>query len=116
MCVSPLRSGFSQYQSHAQSSRTLQWDTDPSVLQLQADSELGRRMQRLGASKITQVDFLPREMVSYSKETQTPLNAHLGARTHQTVAFTNRFFHISARLHTVDPLGCGELTGSSQHE
>lgn len=34
-------------------------------------------MQRLGASKITQVDFLPREMVSYSKETQTPLNAHL---------------------------------------
>uniref|UniRef100_A0A674N8M9 Dynein cytoplasmic 1 intermediate chain 1 n=1 Tax=Takifugu rubripes TaxID=31033 RepID=A0A674N8M9_TAKRU len=53
---------------------TLQWDTDPSVLQLQADSELGRRMQRLGASKITQVDFLPREMVSYSKETQTPLN------------------------------------------
>lgn len=36
-----------------------------------------RRMQRLGASKITQVDFLPREMVSYSKETQTPLTAHL---------------------------------------
>ncbi|XP_029298920.1 dynein cytoplasmic 1 intermediate chain 1a isoform X6 [Cottoperca gobio] len=57
--------------------RTLQWDTDPSVLQLQADSELGRRMQRLGASKITQVDFLPKEMVSYCKETQTPLNAHL---------------------------------------
>uniref|UniRef100_A0A4W6EQ85 Dynein cytoplasmic 1 intermediate chain 1 n=1 Tax=Lates calcarifer TaxID=8187 RepID=A0A4W6EQ85_LATCA len=52
--------------------RTLQWDTDPSVLQLQADSELGRRMQRLGASKITQVDFLPKEVVSYSKETQTP--------------------------------------------
>ncbi|XP_056154786.1 cytoplasmic dynein 1 intermediate chain 1 isoform X1 [Lampris incognitus] len=57
--------------------RTLQWDTDPSVLQLQADSELGRRMHRLGASKITQVDFLPRELVSYSKETQTPLTAHL---------------------------------------
>nr|XP_020469894.1 cytoplasmic dynein 1 intermediate chain 1 isoform X5 [Monopterus albus] len=57
--------------------RTLQWDTDPSVLQLQADSELGRRMQRLGASKITQVDFLPKEVVSYSKETQTPLTAHL---------------------------------------
>lgn len=34
-------------------------------------------MQRLGASKITQVDFLPKEMVSYSKETQTPLTAHL---------------------------------------
>uniref|UniRef100_A0A7N8WJH7 Dynein cytoplasmic 1 intermediate chain 1 n=1 Tax=Mastacembelus armatus TaxID=205130 RepID=A0A7N8WJH7_9TELE len=35
-----------------------------------------RRMQRLGASKITQVDFLPKEVVSYSKETQT-LNANL---------------------------------------
>ncbi|XP_036947645.1 cytoplasmic dynein 1 intermediate chain 1 isoform X4 [Acanthopagrus latus] len=57
--------------------RTLQWDTDPSVLQLQADSELGRRMLRLGASKITQVDFLPKEVVSYCKETQTPLTAHL---------------------------------------
>uniref|UniRef100_A0A8C4FC10 Dynein cytoplasmic 1 intermediate chain 1 n=1 Tax=Dicentrarchus labrax TaxID=13489 RepID=A0A8C4FC10_DICLA len=56
---------------------TLQWDTDPSVLQLQADSELGRRMLRLGASKITQVDFLPKEVVSYSKETQTPHTAHL---------------------------------------
>uniref|UniRef100_A0A8C9SVK5 Cytoplasmic dynein 1 intermediate chain 1 n=1 Tax=Scleropages formosus TaxID=113540 RepID=A0A8C9SVK5_SCLFO len=53
--------------------RTLQWDTDPSVLQLQADSELGSRNHRLGASKITQVDFLPREVVMYSKETQTPL-------------------------------------------
>ncbi|XP_043073733.1 cytoplasmic dynein 1 intermediate chain 1 isoform X2 [Puntigrus tetrazona] len=56
--------------------RTLQWDTDPSVLQLQADSELGRRTHRLGPSKITQVDFLPREVVSYCKETQTPLAAH----------------------------------------
>ncbi|XP_028820113.1 cytoplasmic dynein 1 intermediate chain 1-like isoform X4 [Denticeps clupeoides] len=33
-------------------------------------------MHRLGASKITQVDFLPREVVAYSKETQTPLAAH----------------------------------------
>ncbi|XP_034016353.1 cytoplasmic dynein 1 intermediate chain 1 isoform X3 [Thalassophryne amazonica] len=71
------RSGFSKNKSQAQSARTLQWDTDPSVLQLHADSELGRRMQRLGASKITQVDFLPRELVSYSKETQTLLTAHL---------------------------------------
>ncbi|KAE8282131.1 Cytoplasmic dynein 1 intermediate chain 1 [Larimichthys crocea] len=71
------RSGFSKNKSQAQSSRTLQWDTDPSVLQLQADSELGRRMLRLGASKITQVDFLPKEVVSYSKETQTPITAHL---------------------------------------
>ncbi|XP_017310817.1 cytoplasmic dynein 1 intermediate chain 1 isoform X2 [Ictalurus punctatus] len=35
-----------------------------------------RRLHRLGASKITQVDFLPKEVVSYSKETQTPLAAH----------------------------------------
>ncbi|XP_061521074.1 cytoplasmic dynein 1 intermediate chain 1 isoform X4 [Phycodurus eques] len=71
------RSGFSKSKSEVQSSRTLQWDTDPSVLQLQADSELGRRMQKLGASKITQVDFQPKELVLYSKETQTPLTAHL---------------------------------------
>ncbi|XP_047239519.1 cytoplasmic dynein 1 intermediate chain 1 isoform X3 [Girardinichthys multiradiatus] len=75
--VGRFRSGFSKNKPQAQSSRTLQWDTDPSVLQLQADSELGRRMHRLGASKITQVDFLPKEVVSYSKETQTPINAHL---------------------------------------
>nr|XP_061808222.1 cytoplasmic dynein 1 intermediate chain 1-like isoform X4 [Nerophis lumbriciformis] len=36
-----------------------------------------RRMQKLGASKITQVDFQPKELVLYSKETQTPLTAHL---------------------------------------
>ncbi|XP_026867878.2 cytoplasmic dynein 1 intermediate chain 1 isoform X6 [Electrophorus electricus] len=35
-----------------------------------------RRLHKLRASKITQVDFLPREVVSYSKETQTPLAAH----------------------------------------
>ncbi|XP_072532224.1 cytoplasmic dynein 1 intermediate chain 1 isoform X3 [Salminus brasiliensis] len=69
-------SAISKYKSDTASERTLQWDTDPSVLQLQADSELGRRIHRLGASKITQVDFLPREVVSYSKETQTPLAAH----------------------------------------
>ncbi|XP_073438193.1 cytoplasmic dynein 1 intermediate chain 1 isoform X4 [Dendrobates tinctorius] len=53
---------------------TLQWDTDPSVLQLHSESELGRRMIKLGVSKVTQVDFLPREVVSYCKETQTPVN------------------------------------------
>ncbi|XP_055013098.1 cytoplasmic dynein 1 intermediate chain 1 [Boleophthalmus pectinirostris] len=63
---------FTRLQAAAPSSRTLQWDTDPSVLQLHADSELGRRLQRLGASRITQVDFQPKELVSYSKETQTP--------------------------------------------
>ncbi|GCB72756.1 hypothetical protein scyTo_0002168 [Scyliorhinus torazame] len=53
--------------------RALQWDTDPSVLQLQSDSDLSRRMPKLVISKITQVDFLPREVVSYCKETQTPV-------------------------------------------
>ncbi|KAM8967528.1 cytoplasmic dynein 1 intermediate chain 1 isoform 2-T2 [Pelodytes ibericus] len=52
---------------------TLQWDTDPSVLQLHSDNELGRRLTKLGVSKITQVDFLPREVVTYAKETQTPV-------------------------------------------
>ncbi|XP_056374914.1 cytoplasmic dynein 1 intermediate chain 1 isoform X2 [Hyla sarda] len=56
--------------------RTLQWDTDPSVLQLHSESELGRRTIKLGVSKITQVDFLPREVVSYCKETQTPVTTH----------------------------------------
>lgn len=37
---------------------------------------LRRRLHKLGVSKITQVDFLPREVVSYSKETQTPLATH----------------------------------------
>ncbi|XP_073485674.1 cytoplasmic dynein 1 intermediate chain 1 isoform X4 [Aquarana catesbeiana] len=55
--------------------RTLQWDTDPSVLQLHSESDLGRLI-KLGVSKITQVDFQPREVVSYSKETQTPITTH----------------------------------------
>uniref|UniRef100_A0A4W6F3F1 Dynein cytoplasmic 1 intermediate chain 2 n=1 Tax=Lates calcarifer TaxID=8187 RepID=A0A4W6F3F1_LATCA len=55
---------------------TLHWDPDPSTLQLHSDSELmGRGAVRLGMSKVTQVDFVPREMVSYSKETQTPTEA-----------------------------------------
>uniref|UniRef100_A0A8C7ZAZ1 Dynein cytoplasmic 1 intermediate chain 1 n=1 Tax=Oryzias sinensis TaxID=183150 RepID=A0A8C7ZAZ1_9TELE len=40
-----------------------------------------RRMQRLGASKITLVDFPPKEMVFYCKETQTPVNTHLSEGT-----------------------------------
>ncbi|XP_028835721.1 cytoplasmic dynein 1 intermediate chain 1 isoform X5 [Denticeps clupeoides] len=56
--------------------RTLQWDTDPSALQLLADSDIGRKMQKLGASKIVQIDFLPKELVAYCKETQTPLAPH----------------------------------------
>uniref|UniRef100_A0A8D2ZTD3 Dynein cytoplasmic 1 intermediate chain 2 n=1 Tax=Scophthalmus maximus TaxID=52904 RepID=A0A8D2ZTD3_SCOMX len=50
--------------------RTLHWDPDPSTLQLHSDSERGA--VKLGMSKLTQVDFVPKEMVSYSKETQTP--------------------------------------------
>ncbi|XP_051527002.1 cytoplasmic dynein 1 intermediate chain 1-like isoform X1 [Myxocyprinus asiaticus] len=72
----PSETGSQDSVDGATAGRTLQWDTDPSVLQLQADSELGRRTHRLGPSKITQVDFLPREVVSYCKETQTPLAAH----------------------------------------
>ncbi|XP_050992143.1 cytoplasmic dynein 1 intermediate chain 1 isoform X1 [Labeo rohita] len=72
----PSETGSQDSVDGAAAGRTLQWDTDPSVLQLQADSELGRRAHRLGPSKITQVDFLPREVVSYCKETQTPLAAH----------------------------------------
>uniref|UniRef100_A0A671Z3Y9 Dynein cytoplasmic 1 intermediate chain 2 n=1 Tax=Sparus aurata TaxID=8175 RepID=A0A671Z3Y9_SPAAU len=53
--------------------RTLHWDPDPSTLQLHSDSELmGRGAVRLGMSKVTQVEFVPKEMVSYCKETQTP--------------------------------------------
>uniref|UniRef100_A0A8C5EIX0 Cytoplasmic dynein 1 intermediate chain 2-like n=1 Tax=Gouania willdenowi TaxID=441366 RepID=A0A8C5EIX0_GOUWI len=52
---------------------TLHWDSDPSTLQLHSDSELGRGTPKLGMTKITQVDFPPRETVSYTKETQTPI-------------------------------------------
>ncbi|KAG9477316.1 hypothetical protein GDO78_002617 [Eleutherodactylus coqui] len=41
--------------------RTLHWDTDPSVLQLHSDSDLGRGPLKLGMAKITQVDFPPKE-------------------------------------------------------
>ncbi|XP_038860233.1 dynein, cytoplasmic 1, intermediate chain 2a-like isoform X1 [Salvelinus namaycush] len=53
-------------------SRTLHWDPDPSTLQLHSDSELLGRGLRLGMAKVTQVDFPPKQSVSYSKETQTP--------------------------------------------
>uniref|UniRef100_A0A8C9X197 Dynein cytoplasmic 1 intermediate chain 2 n=1 Tax=Sander lucioperca TaxID=283035 RepID=A0A8C9X197_SANLU len=53
--------------------RTLHWDSDPSTLQLHSDSELRRGTPKLGMAKVTQVDFPPRETVSYTKETQTPV-------------------------------------------
>lgn len=49
-----------------------------------------RRLHKLGVSKITQVDFLPREVVSYCKETQTPLATHQ-SEGKQCLLFT---FHI----------------------
>ncbi|GAA6102374.1 cytoplasmic dynein 1 intermediate chain 1 isoform X1 [Tachysurus ichikawai] len=52
-------------------SRTLQWDMDPSALQLLADSE--HRTHKLEASEIVQFDYMPKELVTYSKETQTPV-------------------------------------------
>uniref|UniRef100_G1R0A6 Cytoplasmic dynein 1 intermediate chain 2 n=1 Tax=Nomascus leucogenys TaxID=61853 RepID=G1R0A6_NOMLE len=48
---------------------------NPSVLQLHSDSDLGRGPIKLGMAKITQVDFPPREIVTYTKETQTPVMA-----------------------------------------
>ncbi|XP_051752994.1 cytoplasmic dynein 1 intermediate chain 2 isoform X5 [Ctenopharyngodon idella] len=56
--------------------RTLHWDSDPSTLLLHSDSQLGRGPLKLGMSKVTQVDFPPKELVSYSKETQTPTQTH----------------------------------------
>lgn len=73
-------------------------------------------MHRLGASKITQVDFLPKEVVSYSKETQTPLAAHQseGTRRH----FANP---LAAACTTViighsSPPVCGILVVLFQHQ
>ncbi|GAA6078624.1 dynein, cytoplasmic 1, intermediate chain 2a isoform X1 [Tachysurus ichikawai] len=51
--------------------RTLHWDSDPSTLLLH--SELGRGPAKLSIAKVIQVDFPPKEVVSYCKETQTPI-------------------------------------------
>ncbi|XP_062393699.1 cytoplasmic dynein 1 intermediate chain 1 isoform X2 [Sardina pilchardus] len=72
----PSEAGSQESVNGGTMGRTLQWDTDPSVLQLLDDSDAGRKVHRLGASKITQVDILPKELVTYCKETQTPLAAH----------------------------------------
>ncbi|CAM9136091.1 unnamed protein product [Lampetra planeri] len=53
--------------------RTLHWDPDPSTLQLHSDSELmGRGAVRLTSPKCPTWTFVPKELVSYCKETQTP--------------------------------------------
>uniref|UniRef100_A0A672IU68 Cytoplasmic dynein 1 intermediate chain 2-like n=1 Tax=Salarias fasciatus TaxID=181472 RepID=A0A672IU68_SALFA len=61
---------------------------------------------RLGMSKVTQVDFLPREMVSYSKETQTPTEAL--SHTDQKAGKPNRntlskTFTLKTRLEKYSP-------------
>ncbi|KAK2108822.1 Cytoplasmic dynein 1 intermediate chain 2 [Saguinus oedipus] len=69
---------------------TLHWDTDPSVLQLHSDSDLGRGPIKLGMAKITQVDFPPREIVTYTKETQTPVMAQPKEESQENTAKENQ--------------------------
>ncbi|XP_030636975.1 cytoplasmic dynein 1 intermediate chain 2 [Chanos chanos] len=68
----PSETGSQDSGDGATGSRTLHWDSDPSTLLLHSDSQLGRGPLKLGMAKVTQVDFPPREIFSYSKETQTP--------------------------------------------
>ncbi|XP_018584456.1 cytoplasmic dynein 1 intermediate chain 2 isoform X2 [Scleropages formosus] len=67
----PSEAGSQDSGDGAVGPRTLHWDSDPSALQLHSD--LGRGPLKLGMAKITHVDFPPREIVSYTKETQTPV-------------------------------------------
>uniref|UniRef100_A0A673YQH9 Dynein cytoplasmic 1 intermediate chain 2 n=1 Tax=Salmo trutta TaxID=8032 RepID=A0A673YQH9_SALTR len=67
----PSEAGSQDSGDGAVGSRTLHWDSDPSALQLHSDSERGPL--KLGMAKITHVDFPPKETVSYTKETQTPV-------------------------------------------
>ncbi|XP_041721240.1 dynein, cytoplasmic 1, intermediate chain 2a isoform X1 [Coregonus clupeaformis] len=69
----PSEAGSQDSGDGAVGPRTLHWDSDPSTLQLHSDSELGRGPLKLGMAKINHVDFPPKETVSYTKETQTPV-------------------------------------------
>ncbi|XP_048882089.1 dynein, cytoplasmic 1, intermediate chain 2a-like isoform X2 [Brienomyrus brachyistius] len=71
----PSEAGSQDSSDGAVGPRTLHWDSDPSTLQLHSDSDLGRAAVKLGMAKIVHVDFPPRETVSYTKETQTPVMA-----------------------------------------
>nr|XP_023661418.1 cytoplasmic dynein 1 intermediate chain 2-like isoform X2 [Paramormyrops kingsleyae] len=71
----PSEAGSQDSSDCAAGPRTLHWDSDPSTLQLHSDSDLGRAAVKLGMAKIVHVDFPPRETVSYTKETQTPVMA-----------------------------------------
>ncbi|KAI4817503.1 hypothetical protein KUCAC02_010896, partial [Chaenocephalus aceratus] len=83
------RSGFSKNKSQAQTSRTLQWDTDPSVLQLQADSELGHAAT--GASKIPRSLPSPELVLSLQETTpSTPTCLKPGPESEQQDEDDNR--------------------------
>uniref|UniRef100_A0A8K9XM69 Dynein cytoplasmic 1 intermediate chain 1 n=1 Tax=Oncorhynchus mykiss TaxID=8022 RepID=A0A8K9XM69_ONCMY len=79
-----------------------------------------RRMHRLGASKITQVDFLPREVVSYCKETQTPITGttHLSegecVRCACVRVYVCEYFIIDITQHYRYP--CRELTEEEKQQ
>ncbi|CAB1328494.1 unnamed protein product, partial [Coregonus sp. 'balchen'] len=73
----PSEAGSQDSGDGAVGPRTLHWDSDPSTLQLHSDSELRRGPLKLGMAKITHVDFPPKETVSYTKETQTPVMTQL---------------------------------------
>ncbi|XP_061090226.1 dynein, cytoplasmic 1, intermediate chain 2a isoform X1 [Conger conger] len=73
----PSEAGSQDSGDGAVGPRTLHWDSDPSTLQLHSDSDLGRGHLKLGMAKVTHVDFPPREIVSYTKETQTPVQTQL---------------------------------------
>ncbi|XP_041922846.1 dynein, cytoplasmic 1, intermediate chain 2a isoform X2 [Alosa sapidissima] len=69
----PSEAGSQDSGDGAVGPRTLHWDSDPSTFLLHSDSDLGRGPVKLGMAKVTHVDFPPREVVSYTKETQTPV-------------------------------------------
>ncbi|KAI1884840.1 hypothetical protein AGOR_G00213980 [Albula goreensis] len=73
----PSEAGSQDSGDGAVGPRTLHWDSDPSTLQLHSDSDLGRGPLKLAMAKVTHVDFPPREIVSYTKETQTPVQTQL---------------------------------------
>ncbi|XP_055071060.1 dynein, cytoplasmic 1, intermediate chain 2a isoform X1 [Misgurnus anguillicaudatus] len=66
----PSEAGSQDSGEGATGPRTLHWDSDPSTVLLH--SEMGRGPVKLAMAKVTQVDFPPKEVVSYTKETQTP--------------------------------------------
>lgn len=68
--------------------------------------DLRRGPVKLGMAKVTHVDFPPREVVSYTKETQTPVMteqkegeiAHAPSHTHCSTTCTGRNGNLCLRL------------------